>query len=325
MPARGALRQFALSGGELEAYCRALAALVQAGRLGAAYPDPYSAAAYAALLAPSARPGRGPAAIDCASGLPSLKDLLELKIDRDLAPAFVAAQEERRAAGKTLPPGAEEKLSYLKRLLASDLKPLNRVEVRLRKVDRAAGEAAFEVVYDAYAVSPAGFTRYTALLRQKDSAWASAFLERSGDYSAPTAEFRARLERCAQDESELLFLILGGIPGVRIEEICRARIGPYWCAEAGFPADWRGAPGSAVLQFPVDRASVALKADQNNDPFEGLYRQHLSGEARDLVEERVKALGYRVQKDRKFACTAAAAPELRRLLGAGARNIIYAI
>jgi len=309
----GAVRQVGLSGEGLEAYSRALAGLILAGRLSSSYPDPYACAAYAACLAPSLRRGvYGGVSLDASSGLPVLKDLLALKIDRDLAPAFIASQEERRAAGKILPERAEAKVAYFKDLLRSDLKPLNRVEVRLRRVDKAAGTAAFEVVYDAYAFAPAGFTRYCVQLEQKDSAWASAFLERSGDYSAPTAEFRARLERCAQDESELLFLILGGIPGVRVEEISRARIGPFWCEQAGFPADWQGPREGGVLHFPVDRAAVGLKADQNNDPFEGLYRQHLSGAARDLIEERMKSLGYRVQKDRKFACAESAAPELRR-------------
>lgn len=314
-----------LAGEDLEKYCLVLAALVRAGRLGASYPDPYAAADYFSCLAPSARMGCATAGVDRASGLPVLKDLLALKIDRDLAPEFIAAQEERRAAGRALDARAEVKLAYLKRLLAAELRPLNRLEVRLRRVDRGAGEASFEVVYDAYPFSPAGFTRYCVQLRQKDSAWRSAFLERSGDYSRPTTEFRARLERCAQDESELLFLILGGIPGVTIEEISRARIGPFWGELTGFPADWRGAPGSAVLHFPIDRAAVGIKADLNNDPFEGLYRNYLSGEAKDLVEERVKGLGYRVQKDRKFACTRAAEPELRRLLGGAPKNIVYAI
>lgn len=322
-------RLIRLSGEGLEAYCRSLAALILAGRLNSSYPDPYVCAGYASCLAPSFRRGVcGEMNADRLSGLPFLKDILAVKIDGDLAPGYIASQEERRAAGRVLPAHAEAKLDYLRRLLGAGLKPLNRLDVKLRRVDKERGSASFEVVYDVYAVSPAGFTRYTLQLEQKDAAWSSAFLARSGDYSEPTAEFRAGLEKYAQDESELMFLIMGGIKGVRVEEVCRARIGPFWCAAAGFPPGWPagGPPDQAVLHFPLDRASVELKADMNNDPFEGLYREFLTGESRDLIEDRVKSLGYRVHKDRKFACTRSAEPALRKFLSASAaRNIVYAI
>lgn len=329
MEARGAGRLVRLSGDDLEAYCRSLTALVLAGRLNSSYPDPYVCAGYLSCLAPSFRRGVCEELnADRLSGLPFLKDILAVKIDRDLAPEYISGQEERLAAGRSLPARAAAKLEYLKRLLETPLKPLNRLDVRLRRVDRERGGAFFEVVYDVYAVAPAGFTRYTLQLEQKDAAWSSAFLARSGDYSEPTAEFRARLEKYAQDESELLFLILGGIKGVRVEEVCRARIGPFWGAPTGFPAAWpAGVPADgAVLHFPLDRASVELKADLNNDPFEGMFREFLKGESKDLIEERVKGLGYRVQKDRKFACTKSAEPALRKLLAPFAsRNIIYSI
>jgi len=322
-------RLVSLSGEDLEAYCRSLSALILAGRLNSSFPDPYLCSSYISCLAPSFRSGvYGGAGADRLSGLPVLKDILAVKIDRDLAPGYIASQEERRAAGRALPAHAEAKLDYLRRLLGAALKPLYRLDVKLRRVDRERGSAFFEVVYDAYAVSPAGFTRYTLQLEQKDAAWSSAFLARSGDYSEPTAEFRLRLEKYAQDESELLFLILGGIKGLRVEEISRARIGPFWSARTGFPPGWPpgATAGCAVLHFPVDRASVELKADLNNDPFEGMFREYLSKDAKDLIEERVKSLGYRVHKDRKFACSKSAEPALRGLLAPfAARNIIYAI
>lgn len=325
----GEARLVRLSGGGLEAYCRSLSALILAGRLNSSFPDPFVCSTYISCLAPSFRRGVcEEISADRLSGLPFLKDILAVKIDRDLAPAFIASQEERRAAGRNLPAPAEAKLAYLRRLLAAPLKPLNRLEVRLRRVDRARGSAFFEVVYDVYAVAPAGFTRYTLMLEQEDAVWSSAFLARSGDYSEPTGEFRVRLEKYAQDESELMFLIMGGIEGLRVEEISRARIGPYWSAHTGFPPGWQAAisPECAVLNFSVDKASVELKGDINNDPFEGMYREFLSGETKNLIEERVKGLGYRVHKDRKFACSTDAEPALRKLLAAfTARNIIYAI
>lgn len=321
----GEERLISLAGESLEDYSRSLAALISAGRLNSSYPDPYVCSSYISCLAPSFRRGvYDQACVDRLSGLPALKDILAVKIDNDLAPAYMASQEERLAAGRTLADRGAAKLEYYRRLAGAGLKPLNRLEVRLRRVDRERCSALFEVVYDAYAVSPAGFTRYTIELEQSDAAWASAFLARSGDYGAPTAEFRARLERCAQDESELVFLILGGIRGVRVLEIRRARVGPFWGRHTGFPPGWQA--GGSVLHFPVDTASVELKADLNNDPFSSMYREFLTGEAKDLIEERVKSLGYRVQKDRKFACGKSAEPELRQALArAGTRNIVYAI
>lgn len=328
MGARAEGRTACLAGADLEAYCRSLSALISAGRLNSSYPDPFVCSSYISCLAPAYRRGVYESVnVDLLTGMPVMKDVLAVKIDNDLAPAYIACQEERLAEGRTLPERSAAKLEYFRRLGAAGLKPLNRLEVRLRRVDRERGSALFEVVYDAYALSPAAFTRYTIQLEQSDAAWASAFLERSGDYSAPTAEFRARLEHCAQDESELVFLILGGIKGVRVEEICRARIGPLWCRQTGFPPGWPGGEGNgAVLHFPVDRASVELRTDMNNDPFSGMYREFLSGDSKNLIEERVKSLGYRVQKDRKFSCDSAAEPGLRKLLAAsGARNIIYRI
>lgn len=328
MGARAEGRTACLAGEDLEAYCRSLSALISAGRLNSSFPDPFVCSSYISCLAPAFRRGVYDSVnIDLLTGMPALKDVLAVKIDNDLAPAYIASQEARLAEGRTLPERGAAKLDYFRRLGPAGLKPLNRIDVRLRRVDRERGSALFEVVYDAYALSPAAFTRYTIQLEQSDAAWASAFLERSGDYSAPTSEFRARLEHCAQDESELVFLILGGIHGVRVEEICRARIGPLWSRHAGFPPGWPGGnTGGAVLHFPVDRASVELRSDMNNDPFSGMYREFLTGDAKDLIEERVKSLGYRVQKDRKFACEKAAEPGLRKLLsGSGTRNIIYTI
>lgn len=313
-----------LAGQDLDGYCALLAGLVQAGRLGSAYPDPFVCSAYITSLGATMRAGVYGSVCLEATGLPSFMDALSVKIDQDLAKDFIAAQECRLAEGKALAPRAAAKLAFLRRLLGAELKPLNRLEVRLRRVDRARSSAFFEVVYDAYPLSSPQFTRYRVSLEQRDTAWGSAFLERSGDYSAPTGDFRARLERCAQDESELLFLILGGIEGVRVEEITRARIGPFWSRYTGWPRGWAGGGEGAVLHFPLDRASVELKADTNNDPFEGMYRDFLSGGAKDLVQERVARLGYRVQKDRKFACAGPAAAALRKLLAAGStKNIVY--
>ena len=188
---------------------------------------------------------------DRLSGLPFLKDILAVKIDGDLAPDYIAGQEERRAAGRALPVRAEAKLAYLRRLRAAALKPLNRLEVKLRRVDRERGSAFFEVVYDVYAISPAGFTRYTLQLEQKDSAWRSAFLARSGDYSEPTAASgRAWKIRAGRERADVPYH--GGIEGLRVEEVCRARIGPSGTPPpVSLPAGRRRCSDQALLHFPL--------------------------------------------------------------------------
>ena len=103
-----------------------------------------------------------------------------------------------------------------------------------------------------------------------------------------------------------------------------ARDGSPWAPP---PAECRadGSPGY-LLHFPLDRASLSLAADRNDDPFSTIYRDYLSEESRPLIEERALSLGYRVHKDRKFAATGPAAAALRRRLDqAGKRNIIYEI
>jgi hypothetical protein len=313
-----------LRGADLEALVQTAARLVLAGRLSRYYPDPYGAAEYLRALAPSARGGvSDQAVLDLATGLPGLKDLVAIQADRAISADFIRQSADREASGAALSQRLQDKLAYYRRLAAVDLPPLTRLELKLRRVDPERGAAFFEAVFDRYDAAEPGFVRYTLNLEQKDRGWGRAFLKRSGDYPRQTAEFRARIEKVAQDDSELAFLLMGQVEGVRVEEVTRGRIGPLWSPWAPAPAGWLP-PGAFALHLPLDQASVNLAADRDNDPFATIYRRFLSSESRSLVEAAAAGLGYRVQKDRKFACSAGAAASLRqRLDSGGTRSLVY--
>ena len=94
------------------------------------------------------------------------------------------------------------------------------------------------------------------------------------------------------------------------------------------PAGWfpRDPRGCYVLHCPLDRASVGMEADQDHDPFSTLYKDYLSDDSRPIIEEAAQRLGYRVHKERKFACTPAAAAAVQvKLREAGTRNMVYTL
>ena len=317
-----------LSGPGLEAYCAAASALILAGRLSRSYPDPERCAAYFRALAPSFRGAYEPAAdVDLASGMPTLKELVSVSADAELAPGHLK-DLARRPAGRPLSPAATAKAGYYARLAKAPIGLLWGLDVRLRRIDSDRGCAAFEVVFDRYDPAETVFCRYTILLEQDDAMLDSGFLSRRGDYSRQTNAFREKMELYTQDDSELAFLLLGQVEGLRLEEVTRARVGPFWSPCAPPPAECRAedAEPGYVMHFPLDRASQTLPADRNDDPFSTIYRDYLSDDSRPLIEEQAKLLGYRVHKDRKFAATSQAAAALRaRLAKNGMRNLIYEI
>lgn len=316
-----------LAGAGLEAYCAAASSLILAGRLSRAYPDPERCAAFFRALAPSFRGAHEPEArVDLTSGMPTLKELVSVQADASLAEGHLK-DLAARGAGKPLTPAAQAKAGYYARLARSPIRSLFALQVSLRRIDAERRCAAFEVVFDRYDPAETVFARYTILLEQDDAMLDSGFLSRRGDYSRQTNAFRDKMERYTQDDSELAFLLLGQVPGLRVEEVTRGRVGPFWSPCAPPPDECRaGEDPGFVLHFPLDRASLSLAGDRNDDPFSTIYRDYLSEVSRPLIEERAAALGYRVHKDRKFAATRPAAAALRRRLDlAGKRNLIYEI
>lgn len=314
-----------VSGEPLERWCEAASRLVLAARLNKFFPDPFGIADSIRLMAPSVRAGVYEGLVlDRASGMPRIKDVVAVHADRANAPDFLrdAALRDGRAGT----PRYQAKLAYYKRLNDVALPHLHRLDVKLRRVFPDRRCAAFEVTLDRFDAAENVWVRYTLLLEQTDSAWGGGLLERSGDYTSQTGAFRGLMEKYASDDSEITFLLLGKLPGIRIEEVVRGRVGPLWsppcpAPEGWFPTDPRGC---YVLHCPLDRASVGMEADQDQDPFSTLYKDFLSDDSRPIIEEAAQRLGYRVHKERKFACTAAAAPSLNaRLAAAKTQNVVY--
>ena len=331
-PSKGtsASRLKCLKGRDLNTYGSFAARLVSGGRLNKWFPDPFGCAEYFTAMAAAVAEGVYDGIhVDLASGLPTLKDLLAVQVDRRIAGDFLDEQEARAAVERTVTARVQAKLAFYRRLVRSTLPPLNRLDVKLRRLDRARRVVVFEVVFDRYDPGESVFARYTLVIEQTDSMWGGALLERSGDYSQQTSAFREKMEAYTQGDSEIIFLLLGKVEGVRVIEVTRGRIGPLWSPWAPPPPEWApaGAADAAfVLHLPLDRASVDLDKDRDNDPFATIFRKFLSAASRPLIEEEARRLGYRVHKERKFVCTPEAADTIRRRLDeAGTRNIVYTV
>ncbi|MFA5137760.1 MAG: hypothetical protein WC728_00910 [Elusimicrobiota bacterium] len=314
-----------LGGNDLELYAQTAARLVLAARLNKWYPDPFACSDRLRMLSPSLR---GTAyegvQLDLVSGLPTLKDIMSVQADRQIAEEFVRDVEARLRAGRAPTPRVAAKLAYYRNLLKVSFPPMAQIDVRLRRVLPEQGAASFQVVFDRFDTADGVFVRYTLLLDQTDSAWGDRLLERSGDYTQQTAAFRELLEKYAQDESEIMFLLMGKMEGVRVTEVTRGRIGPLWSPWAPAPPDWFQGGSVFVLHCPLDSASIGFQEDMDQDPFASLFKDFLSAESRPLVEEAGARLGYKVHKERKFTCTTDAVDVLRRKLQeAGTRNVVY--
>ncbi|MDE2292417.1 MAG: hypothetical protein KGL53_10070, partial [Elusimicrobia bacterium] len=289
---------------------------------------PYGVADTLRLMSPALRDGiYDGVVLDRTSGLPALKEVVTVHADRANAPEFLSDAAERDGADVT--PRFAAKLRYYKQAVTVQLPALTRLDVRLRRVVPDRKAASFEVVFDRYDAAEDVWTRYTLQLEQTDPGWGGgAVLERSGDYTRQTSAFRTMMERYAQDDSEIAFLLLGKHEGLRVEEVVRGRVGPLWSPFCPPPPGWfpPDPAGCYVLHCPLDRAALGMEADQDQDPFSKLFREFLSEDSRPVVEEAAARLGYRVSKERKFACTPQAAALLeKRLAEAGTRNVIYTI
>ncbi len=322
-------RYLALDGDGLETYAARASALVLAARLNKWYPDPFGCADRLRFLAPSLRRGvYAGIALDRTNGLPRHQDVLTVQVDRQIAEDFIQQQQSRIAVGRKLTPRVEAKLRYYEELIKVPPIIMTDLQVKLRRVFPERGTAAFEVVLDRFDPGEGVFVRYTLLIEQTDAMWGGGFLERSGDYTHQTNMFRTAMEKYAQDESEIMFLLLGKLEGLRVEEVSRGRIGPLWSPWSPAPKGWFPADSkdAFVLHCPLDRASTGHEIDLDNDPFSTLYSDFLSDKARPIIEEAASRYGYRVHKERKFACTKSALGPLKaKLKEAGTKNVIYTI
>jgi hypothetical protein len=302
-----------LEGERADGYVAVLRHLLAVARPGAHFVDARRLDAQLSFLGPAG--SRGVAAgleIDEATGLPTLRELLRVRADRDLAGGFLREHAEALPA----------KAAYYRALAEVEVLPTTAVDVRL--VGVAAKRARFEVVHDRLDAAAGMWLRYTVLLEQHGADLVR--LER-GDLSVPSERFTRVVMRYAGADAELALLLLAELEGVTVREVVRGQIGPLSfegvAAPPAIAAALRASPGGFVLHLAVERAGAAVTEERCRDPWARLYRDALGAEARAAVEARRAALGYRVAKDRRLACTPGVEAELARALArAGVKLVV---
>jgi hypothetical protein len=324
-----------LTGGLADAYVARLLRAVAAARLNALYPPAVALANHLSFLGPTGSSGvHDELRLSPVTGLPTGREVLRVKIDRELAAGFLADAAERPVPEPGSP--LARRIAYYSRLVACPVMPVNRMSIDLRRQLPGEGRALFRVVLDRFDLAGGLFARYTILLAQRDSFWRRPHVVvDDADLAAPTEGFRRIVGKFAAHEAELAFILLAGVPGIEVEDVRRCRVGPLLMPgvrgvggalealldpartpEAAEEPPW-------ILCLPEDRAGVEVGDHSPGDPLAGLYREALSDGARELVDRTADRLGYRVAKSRKFVCARPLAPRLAALCrAAGAPSLV---
>lgn len=262
-------------------------------------------------------------ALSPATGLPTAREILRVKIDRDLAAEFLleSAKHAPPAAGTSM----ARRIAYYAALSKHQVMPMSRMRVELRQQLAAADQATFRITFDRFDLATGVFARYTILLTQHDAFWRRPHvIVNDEDLAAPTEAFRRIVARFASHEAEVAFVLLSKLEAITVEDVRRCRIGPLLMpgVEVGDAIeallDPRRTPEAAaappwILCFPEDRAGIEVAAHAGGDPLAPLYRDVVSPEARLLVDAKADELGYRVAKSRKFVCPEPLRPRLATL------------
>lgn len=309
-----------LEGEGLERYLRRLDALIQTARLNQFYPDPRRLLnVYGAMRPTLLNPQLS---IDPRTGLPTEKEVSRVFTDATLASttpeAPPPATDDSAAARRVA-----ERHAYHARLRSHPPGESTHLALKLRRVDETRQTASFTVVFDRFDLAEAVFTRYTIGLEQTSDNWKRQQVELVGDDLAYTANFRNVISRFTSHESEFAFMLLSDLPNVAVRDVVRGRVGPLYTRGVEMPPDFAALltdDDEAILHLPLDRTGLEVARDGCGDPLAQLYRDFLraSGGA-DMaapVEQRARALGYHVWKERKLCCTPGVAAGLARAIEA---------
>lgn len=303
-----------LEGARADGYVAVLRHLLGVARPGAHFVDARRLDAQLSFLGPAGSRGvHASVDVDDVTGLPTLRELLRVRADRDLAAGFLAEHGERLPA----------KAAYYGALAEAEILPTTAVAVRLVGAG-AKGAARFEVVHDRLDAAAGMWLRYTVWLELRGADLVK--LER-GDLSVPTERFTHVVMRHAGADAELTLLLLAELDGVTVREVVRGQVGPLsFDGVAAVPAPiadaLRVAGGGFVLHLAVERAGVGVSEDRCRDPWARMYREALGEDNRRTVEERREALGYRVAKDRRLACTPGVEAELVKALAKAGTKLV---
>lgn len=292
------MRPLVLSGEHADGYVAILRALVDAAHLSSAFPDARRIDAHVALLGPSGSSGvHRQIHVDPRSGLPTVRQLLAVRADRDVAPAATSAERQ----------------AYARALAAAALLETASLDVRLRR--QTSEGVQVEVVHDRIDAASGCLVRITALLTDA----AGRHLEVDHPQVRPRTSFLRQVERHAGGDAELALLLLASLPGIEVEDVQRGQVGPLHFRGVGSLPDAieelvDRLPSAFVLHTTLERSGPGVAADRSRDPWGRLYRESLGEEARTAVEQRRRELRYASFRERRLVTTPAAAPELRAML-----------
>lgn len=312
-----------LVGERAEAYCKLLEGLIRGGRPSNSYPSGRGVGNLVYLLRPSTNRGlSNELKVNLHNGLPSEPDIGRVIADKDICQKLlrshdVAAVRERvDEASKRL----VNRLEYYHDVEKRRLPERFRLDLKLKRIDEKQQIADFIAVFERFDPGEGVFTRYNIHLQHQSDRWSKPKVELMGDDLRYTEEFRNVISRYSSDEAEFAFILLSDIPGIKVQEVSRGRIGPLWMKGILAPEPIKELldkhPGNAILNFPFEKVflpEVEGRTDENRDPFARLYRQSLDEENQILADARAKKLGYVVHKERKFACTKPILAPLRAL------------
>lgn len=249
--------------------------------------------------------------ISIANGLPTVREILRVKIDHDLAREFLADPRSPKQA----PQGSRlaRRILYYHALVRTQVMPWLRMSVALRKHDSSSNTALFKVVLDRFDLAGNQFVRYTILLTQRHAFWRRRHvMVDDADLSAPTEAFRRIVSRFVSHEAEVAFVLLSEVEGIEVEDVRRCRVGPLLLPgmkvgarlEALLGVASVGAAPPWALCFPEDRCGIDVSDNAAADPLSSLLRDAVGASARALYDAKADELGYRVAKTRKFVCSA---------------------
>lgn len=321
---------------EADVFLGMLRKLIRGGKVNQFFPNPSALDHLYRLMSPSGNLGIDPEIrINPRSGLPSEPDIGRVLADKEACTRFLARNDTPEVMARTDEASFKlhRRIQYLRDVQKSDLPRRFHHDIKLRRVDLTTRTASFYSIFERYDPGEGVFTRYTITLQHQDSRWNRNQLELVGDDLRATEGFRNVISRYHSDEAEFAFILLSEVPGIKVEEVVRGRVGPLWFKEADvMPEEIRQLlernPGNLIMNFPLERVVINSKAKEDllADPFARLYRASLEGEARIQAERRAESLGYRVFKERKFCVTKGIAGPFQQLLAdRGARCIVYTV
>jgi hypothetical protein len=327
--ARGEL---VLGEADAETYVARVQRAVRAGRANAFFPPTAQLCAHLGFLGPGGSCGLyEQLRLSPVSGLPAPREILRVKIDKDLAPSFL----EDAAARPPPPPESRlaRRIAYYCALARVEVAALNRMTVELRQQVPDEQRALFRVVFDRFDLAASQFVRYTILLAQRDRFWSRPHVQLERDLAAATEGFRRTVARLASHEAEVAFILLSEVHGIEVEDVRRCRVGPLLLpgARVGAALERLLDPEAAdappwMLCFPEDRAGRDVAAHASGDPLGRLFREALGEQARRLVDAKADELGYRVAKARKFVCPESLRGRLQGLLRElGVPCVVYGV